>query len=262
MSILDRIVAAKRQEIPGIRAQLHSLPQRTRPRYSLTERMDAGRKLALIAEIKRGSPSRGLFSPDLDVAAQAAHYEASGASALSVLTDSRFWGSYGDLSTVTASTALPILAKDFIVDPSQVTTAHALGADVILLIAAVLSPAEIDALSGAAQALGMEVILEVHADEAFNPADIPEGVILGINGRNLHSFETELKPTLRAIDRYRSAARHLIAESGIHEVEQAQAAARAGFSGILVGESLVRDGTGGLARRLSSVMKEGAYDTD
>lgn len=242
MNILDRIVQKKRASLPAIRQQAAHLKERTRPRYSLKQRLQENPHLSVIAEIKRGSPSLGLFAPELDITAQALAYQAHGASAVSILTDEHFYGSYADLEAIAPQIELPILAKDFIIDPVQVAVAHAAGADLILLIAAVLSPDSIAELAAEASRLGMEVILELHDISEIPLERIPPDVILGLNNRNLKSFEVSIQNGLDQIDRLLGIGAPVISESGIHTREQAELLGQAGFSGLLIGESLIRSG--------------------
>ncbi len=242
MNILDRIIEKKKDSLPGIRLRAKNLKKRTRSFFSLKERLLADTNLSVIAEIKRGSPSLGLFAPDLDIGAQALAYQNHGASAISILTDEHFYGSIADLEVLAPLLQLPILAKDFIIDSSQIAVAHAAGADVILLIAAVLSPAKVQELAKTAAEYGLEVILELH-DTAEIPLEaIPPGVILGLNNRNLKTFEVSLQNGISQIHRLKAAGSPIIAESGIHTPDQAQTLCAAGFCGMLIGESLIREG--------------------
>ncbi len=242
MNILDRIIEKKTAKLPEIKRISAHLNERTRPHYSLKQRLRENPNLSVIAEIKRGSPSLGLFAPNLDITAKALAYQAHGASAVSILTDEHFHGSYEDLETLAPLLQLPILAKDFIIDASQIAVAHAAGADVILLIAAVLSPDQIRTLAEAAAQKGMEVILELHDVDELPLDSIPDGVILGLNNRNLKTFEVAITNGLRQIHRLKDTGAPIIAESGIHTAEQAQLLSEAGFSGLLIGESLIRSG--------------------
>lgn len=254
MTILDRIIAEKRRCLPELRGLAATARERTRPHYSLIQRLQEYTDLSVIAEIKRGSPSLGLFAPELDIAAQALAYQAHGASAVSILTDSHFYGSISDLESLSPLLSIPILAKDFIIDPSQIAIAHGAGADVILLIAAVLSPDDVLRLTEAAWEKDMEVILELHDAAEIPLAAIPQGVILGLNNRNLKTFEVSLQNGLSQIPRLKETGAYIIAESGIQTFQQAQQLSQAGFSGLLVGESLIRNGEPGeLLRALARI---------
>lgn len=245
MNILDRIILKKKERLPDIRYKASLLKERKRPMYSLKQRLKENPNLSVIAEIKRGSPSLGLFAPDLDITAQALSYQTNGASAISILTDGHFFGSYVDLETLAPLIQLPILAKDFIIDVSQIAVAHAAGADVILLIAAVLTVEEICSLAESASQKGLEVILELHDVDEVPMEAIPPGVILGLNNRNLKTFEVSIQNGLRQIQQLKGTGAPIIAESGIHTYEQAKLLSAAGFSGLLIGESLIRSGNAG-----------------
>ena len=203
-------------------------------------RAHGGEPIALIAEIKRRSPSKGELAPDLDPAEVAADYEAGGASCLSVLTDvPHFGGSPEDLTVARGAASLPVLRKDFTVAESDVYDALLMGADAVLLIVAALEPGELCAFHDLATALGMAALVEVH-DEAELELALEAGAgIIGVNQRDLHTF---------AVDRDRAVrvARHVpvdvvkVAESGIETPEDVAALVAAGFDAVLVGETLVR----------------------
>lgn len=262
MNIMEEIVARKKQGLPELRFRAKQVKKRTRPAYSLMERLTADRNLSVIAEIKRGSPSRGLFAPDLDIRTQARAYQDNGACAVSILTDEAFFGSMADLEALAPILTLPVLAKDFIIDSAQITLAHAAGADVVLLIAAVLIPSQIQDLKATADSLGMEVILEFH-DPAEMPLDaVPPGVIVGLNNRNLKTFEVSLQNGLRHIPALKALGAPLIAESGIHTPEEAKLLSAAGYSGLLIGESLIRhDRPQQLLRAFAGIPRRCGHDT-
>lgn len=245
MNILEQIVEKKKEQLPKIQSMAAQLKKRTRPFYSLKKNINENTNLSVIAEIKRGSPSLGLFAPDLDIEAQALSYQTYGASAISVLTDENFYGSYTDLEMIAKQIQLPVLAKDFIIDVSQIAVAHAAGADVILLIAAILTPEKISELAEAAMQKGLEVILELHDIDEIPLDSIPPGVILGLNNRNLKTFEVSIHNGISQIQRLKDIGVPVIAESGIHTLDQAQLLSEAGFSGMLIGESLIRSGNTG-----------------
>ena len=205
-SILERIFAAKRVELEAeravvplemIRAAASSAPA---PRDFLAALR--GRRPAIIAEIKRASPSKGDILPGLDPAAVARDYAASGAAAISVLTDRHFKGSLEDLRAVRAAVDLPLLRKDFIFDPYQLYQARAAGADGILLIAAMLKEADLCALYAAARELGLQALVEVHNEDELRAAARAGAQIVGINNRDLHTFRHRYRG-------YRAAARRL-----------------------------------------------------
>lgn len=257
MTILDSIVAKKTASLPEIRRASKDFTDRSRPLYSLKKTLYCNPNLSVIAEIKRGSPSLGLLAPHLDIQSLGQHYQSCGASAISILTDEHFFGDYEDVKVLAPLLNVPVLAKDFILDPVQIIRAYSAGADIILLIAAILTPEQIRTLADTAFKMGMEVILEVHAAEEVSMDSIPSGVILGLNNRNLKTFEVDIANGIHEIERLRSSGTFIVAESGIHTIEQALLLRDAGFSGMLIGESLVRDGVNGsLVRELTAIPKE------
>src|SRR5258708_15158038 len=244
-SILERIFAAKRVELEAeravvplemIRAAARSAPA---PRDFLAALR--GRRPAIIAEIKRASPSKGDILPGLDPAAVAREYAASGAAAISVLTDRHFKGSLEDLRAVRAAVDLPLLRKDFIFDPYQIHQARAAGADCILLIAAMLSEPDLSALYAAARELDLQALVEVHNEEELRVADRAGAEIVGINNRDLHTFVTDIAVPERLLKGYRGPAL-VVSESGIDTPEDIRRLDRAGARAFLIGESLLRGG--------------------
>jgi indole-3-glycerol phosphate synthase len=210
---------------------------------AIASRIASGRA-AVIAEIKKASPSKGLLRDVFDPAALAVSYEAGGATCLSVLTDTiYFQGSTAALVAARASCSLPVLRKDFIVDPYQVAEARAMGADCILLIVAALDPSRIEALASLAQGLGMDVLVEAHdaaeLDLALRLQADPARTLLGINNRNLRTFETRLETTLDLLDRL-PQGRTLITESGIVTRGDVARMRGAGVDGFLIGETFMR----------------------
>ena len=201
-----------------------------------------GRGLAVIAEVKRYSPSKGAIRPDLDVATLAAAYEAGGAAAVSVLTEEdHFRGGLHDLRAAAGATRLPLLRKDFIVDPYQVYEARAFGASAVLLIAALLDDAGLRDLVGLARDLGLDVLLEVHDAGEMERALRVEDVVIGVNNRDLRTFEVSLRTSLDLAGMV-PPGRVLVAESGIRDRADVEALAAAGVDAVLVGESLLRQG--------------------
>jgi len=206
---------------------------------ALAARVDAGGP-AVIAEIKRASPSKGVLREHFAPAEIAASYARGGAACLSVLTDRDFFqGSEADLIHARAACELPVIRKDFIIDPYQVYEARAIGADCILLIVACLDDSRLSALSALAQELGMDVLIEAHdGDELARAAAIP-GRLLGINNRNLRTFEVSLETTIGLLDQV-PAGRLLVTESGILGPEDVRRLRRHGVQAFLVGEALMK----------------------
>lgn len=255
--ILARILARKRQEVAERSdrrplAELAAAAERADPPRGFVAAID--RKLvaglpAVIAEAKKASPSKGLLRADFDPAAIAMSYEGAGAACLSVLTDRDFFqGSDADLQQARAACALPVLRKDFIVDPYQVYEARALGADAVLLIAACLSDAQLRGLGILATDLGMDALVEVHDAEELGRALYAGGRLIGINNRNLRTFEVSLDTTLGLLERIPAGCRP-VTESGILQREDVALMRRHGVNAFLVGEALMRAQDPGAALR-------------
>jgi indole-3-glycerol phosphate synthase len=200
----------------------------------------AGPGLSVIAEIKRRSPSKGDLAVGLDPAELARAYQAGGAAALSVLTDSEhFGGSVDDLSRARQAVGVPVLRKDFTVSVRDVLDARLMGADAVLLIVAALSPVELEELSQAAADCGIDALVEVHDESEAQLALAVGADLVGVNQRDLRTFEVDQGRAVRVAE---SLPSHVVAvaESGVRGPEDAAALAAAGFSAVLVGESLVR----------------------
>jgi indole-3-glycerol phosphate synthase len=244
-SVLGRIFAAKRIEVDERRrtAPLESVAAEAARAPAPRDFVSALRahRPAIIAEIKRASPSKGDILPGLDPAAVARDYAASGAAAISVLTDRHFKGSLEDLRTVRAAVDLPLLRKDFIFDPYQLHQARAAGADCILLIAAMLKEADLRALYAAARELGLQALVEVHNEDELRAAGRGGAEIVGINNRDLHTFVTDIALTERLLAGYGGTAL-VVSESGIDTPEDIRRLDRAGARAFLIGESLLRGG--------------------
>ncbi|MDH3526277.1 MAG: indole-3-glycerol phosphate synthase TrpC [Gammaproteobacteria bacterium] len=205
----------------------------------LTGRLEVGRP-AVIAEVKQASPSRGILRVDFDPAQIAASYERGGATCLSVLTDIDFFkGSDANLQQARAACSLPVLRKDFIIDPYQVLEARAIGADCVLLIVAALDDAMLQELMQLAVHLGMDVLVEVHDQDELERALQTPAPLIGINNRNLRTFETRLEVTLGLLDQIPDD-RTVVTESGIHTREDVALMRSHGVHAFLVGEAFMK----------------------
>jgi len=255
--ILARILAAKAKEVAAARAAKPLAALRDEARTAPPVRDFAGAlrsriaasAAAVIAEIKKASPSRGVLRPIFDPAGIARRYEAGGAACLSVLTDREYFqGAPEHLVAARAACSLPVLRKDFVLDEYQVVESRALGADCILLIIAALDDARLAALEASARELGMDVLAEVHdgaeLDRALNLAT----PLIGINNRNLRTFEVALETTLDLLPRMPSE-RLVVTESGILASADVAGMRRAGVHAFLVGEAFMRAADPGAALR-------------
>ncbi|HSL12104.1 MAG TPA: indole-3-glycerol-phosphate synthase [Actinomycetota bacterium] len=228
-----------------------------RPARDLAGALRTDRTLSVIAEVKRASPSVGAIAADADPVERATAYAAGGAAAISVLTEPvHFGGSLDDLRAVTAVVGTPVLRKDFLVTEPQVLQARAAGADSILLITSCLSDDELEKLLGRARALGMEPLVETHDDADLGRALASDARIVGVNARNLETLEVDVDAALARL-RLIPPDRIAVLESGVTGPEHAAAAAAAGASAILVGETLMRAGDPAAAiRQLRAVVPE------
>lgn len=248
--ILDRIVAHKREEVAAAKAQCPPAELRARlgdledqPRGFARALRAAGESgwTALIAEVKKGSPSKGIIRPDFDPLEIAEIYQEHGAACLSVLTDQKFfYGHLRYLGLIRETVSLPLLRKDFICDPYQIPEARLAGADAVLLIAAMLEPAQLVEFAGVAGELGLDVLLEVHNEAELDAALQTDCELVGINNRDLKSFVTDLGVTERLAPRI-PGERLVVAESGIHVRADIERLQRAGAGAFLIGESLMRE---------------------
>lgn len=194
----------------------------------------------IIAEVKRGSPSRGLIRPDLDVALLVSAYEQGGAAAISVLTETNFfYAKSEDFQRAREQTSLPVLRKDFIWDPYQVYQSVAWGADAILLIVRILSDSGLVDLLALAEELGIDALVEVHNEVELNRAVESGAKIIGINNRDLNSFNVSLDTTLRLVTLLMPGKHIVVCESGIHSPDDISRVRRAGVHAFLIGEHLV-----------------------
>ena len=244
-SILDDIFAAKREELAATRAQVPlgevKAAAARAPKPRDFEAALRRRRPAIVAEIKRASPSKGDILPGLDPVAVARSYAAAGAACVSVLTDRHFKGTLEDLRMVRAAVDLPLLRKDFMFDEYQLHEARAAGADCILLIAAMLDDATLAALAAKARELGLAALVEVHDEREFARAHRIGATLIGINNRDLHTFVTDLAVTERLLAAERGDEL-IVSESGIDSRDDIVRLDKAGARAFLVGESLLRRG--------------------
>jgi indole-3-glycerol phosphate synthase len=253
MSILDTIVEQKRLEIAGLppaspAALQSAVAARSEPRNFLAALQRPRRgSVALIAEVKKASPSAGVICADFDPVRIARDYEAAGADCLSVLTDEKFFqGSLEYLKAIRRSVKLPLLRKDFVIDERQIVQALEWGADAVLLIVAILSDAQLTSFHRLTTSSGLTALVEVHDETELDRALAAGARLIGVNNRNLKTFQVDLATTERLAERLKSATSgtaeppFLVAESGIHTKEDVQRLTACGARAILVGESLMR----------------------
>jgi indole-3-glycerol phosphate synthase len=258
-SVLQEIIAYKVEEVAARKAvqpsfSLERVPS-IRPfaaALSRNEGLDASlpagprRPVRLIAEVKRASPVKGILRADFDARSLASAYAANGAAAISVLTDERFFQGHPDyLRQIREIVPLPLLRKEFIIDEWQLPESRFLGADAVLLIAAILSPHQLRDYLLAASALGMDALVEVHTEAELETALAAEARIIGVNNRDLNSFVTDLATTERFAARIKgedgSGRRILVSESGIRTAADVERVGACGADAVLVGEALVRE---------------------
>lgn len=241
MTILDRIIEQKKSELPGLLAAKPDFQTTAKKRPSLYEILTTSQTLQIISEMKRASPSKGDIATHIDPITQALQYEQAGAACISVLTEQAFFkGSFADLNAVANAVDIPILCKDFIIDSVQIDYAKAAGASVILLIVAALTDEQLQSLYTYATQQNLEVLVEVHDIEELQRAVAVDAKIIGVNNRNLKTFEVHLQVTADIAQHLPSTDIAFISESGIWDEADAQFVANAGAKGILVGESLMR----------------------
>jgi len=244
MNYLETIIAHKKEEVAARKnfqpfRQLEVQPLFTRATYSLTSSVLHPASSGIIAEFKRRSPSKGIINAGAQVATVVEGYLRAGAAALSVLTDEKFFGgSNADLSTARACSC-PILRKDFVVDEYQIVEARSIGADAILLIAAVLSPAEARTLTALAHSLHLEVLLEIHDEQEWTRFAEVGADVVGVNNRNLKTFEVSLSVSRQLAE---ILPRELVkvSESGLDRVAAIHELRACGYQGFLMGEIFMR----------------------
>ncbi|WP_456274446.1 indole-3-glycerol phosphate synthase TrpC [Bacillus sp. AK031] len=258
--ILKRIIERKGQEVAVLKEQgFERVHLHKKSCSSLFHRLHSSANIGVIAEIKRASPSKGDIVSTVNPVEQAKVYQDGGASAISVLTDTDFFkGSVQDLQQVRKAVDIPVLCKDFFIDEIQIDRAKDAGANIILLIAAVLPQQRLKELYEYCLLQDLEVLLEIHNEEDAQRAVSLDVPIIGINNRNLKTFKTSLGHTESLAPLFNNKKRVIISESGINSSEDAIRAARAGADGVLVGESLMRSGNAGAAIKSLKVNKEGA----
>ncbi|BAY37817.1 indole-3-glycerol phosphate synthase [Nostoc sp. NIES-2111] len=251
-NILEEIVWQKETEVGQWRdkvplLELQKQAQNAPPTRDFISALKQGRTTpALIAEVKKASPSKGVFREDFDPVAIALSYQQGGASCLSVLTDAKFFqGSFDNLAKVRATVDLPLLCKDFVIYPYQMYLARIQGADAVLLIAAILSDQDLQYFIKIAKALNMAALIEVHNLEELDRVLALDGVALvGINNRNLEDFSVDLQTTCQLLAARGSQLQErgivVVSESGLHNPEDLSVVSQAGASAVLIGESLVK----------------------
>ena len=243
-TILQKICAHKRLEVDARKSARPVIDLAEAPPVRDFARALTGELVRLIAEVKQASPSKGAFREDFDPVGIATTYAEHGAAAISVLTDEAFFRGHDDyLRAIRAAVDVPLLRKDFIIDRWQIAESRALGADCILLIVSVLTLEEIREFQAEAHTLGMAALVEVHTEEELHVALAAGAPLIGINNRNLHTFETDLETTERLASLIPAGTGSLlVSESGIYTGADVARVAACGARAVLVGEALMRDG--------------------
>ncbi len=246
MDLLEKIVAQKRTEVEA-RKGLYTVKLLEKSLYfsakpvSLRKYVTRADKSGIIAEIKRQSPSKGVLNSNVSIEQTSVGYLRAGASALSILTDSTFFGgSNDDLTAARKLNSCPILRKDFVLDEYQIIEAKSIGADAVLLIAAILSPREINSLAALAHSLELEVLLEVHNREEVDENLDATVDLIGVNNRNLKTFEVDLNISKELAEKINPSVVK-ISESGIDSPAQVIELQSYGYQGFLMGEKFMRD---------------------
>lgn len=262
-NILEKIVWHKETEVAQLREkmplkrlqqQVQALPE-TKGFVAALRAQAEKEAPALIAEVKKASPSKGIIREDFDPVAIATAYTSGGATCLSVLTDSEFFqGSFTYLSQIRQAVDLPLLCKEFIIYPYQIYQARLAGADAILLIAAILTDEDLRYFTKIAKVLGLDALVETHTAEEFERVISIDGVeLIGVNNRNLEDFTVSLETTQKVVETFGEAISQknilIVSESGIHTTADVETVTQAGAKAILVGESLVKQPDPGEAAR-------------
>lgn len=240
-TILDEILEDKVAHLPALHQRLADVHQALASAPPVRDFAGALRRehVALIAEVKKASPSKGLLAPDFDAVGLAQIYATNGAAACSVLTDERFFqGALAHLQAVRAAVDVPLLRKDFIIDAAQIEEARAVGADAVLLIVMALGDGQLRELAAAAAALGMAALVEVHSEDEAERALLAGASLIGVNNRDLRTFREDLGTTDR-VARLLPPGVTLVAESAIRTPEDVRAMGALGAHAVLVGEGLV-----------------------
>ena len=256
-TVLKKIIARKAEEVSERRAKiteqelLKQACDADKPRgfiNAISSKLSSGQS-AVIAEVKKASPSKGVIREHFVPEDIAVAYESAGAACMSVLTDRDFFQGHEDyLRAARAACALPVIRKDFIVDTYQVAEARALASDCILLIVAALDDAQMTELAACSEELGMDVLVEVHNEEELERALMLNTRLVGVNNRNLHTFETDLDTTIRLLD-LMPDNRIVVTESGIHTTDHVEKMRQHGVNCFLVGEAFMREEDPGKALR-------------
>lgn len=242
-TILEKIIAKKRKGLSNFALNDVPCPPEKRNKRSFLAVLEHTDRMGLIAEYKRASPSKGDIHLGKDPVKQAKAYVSAGADAVSVLTESRYFkGSYHDLALVSAAVDVPVLCKDFIIDRLQIDAAKKAGADIILLIAAALDDDKLKNLYEYAREKELEVLLEVHNEAEAERALKTGNRLIGINNRNLNTFDVDLSVTEKLAPLLKKEGCFVISESGIKTAVDAKRVRDAGADGMLVGEALMRHG--------------------
>jgi indole-3-glycerol phosphate synthase len=247
MGVLDAIIAHKRSELAEQRRRrtIHDLkaacqPLAAAPDFGLALKPRAPRRVGLIAEVKKASPSQGVLRADLDPASQSRAYASAGATAISVLTDERYFrGSLDDLVAVRSVVDVPVLRKEFVVEEYQLWESRAAGADAVLLIVAALDQEALADLLQAAKGIGLGTLVEVHTAAELERAIEVGAPVIGVNNRDLQTLQTSLEPSLRLLPLVPPGC-VAVSESGISSATDVERVVAAGAQAILVGETLVR----------------------